>query len=234
MYFVGCFYIRVNSRAVASAAKRQKTKQSDLLSFRPGLNSFFLILKKIHEDLIQEMFVLSRCHRLLNAPSSSTTHTHSLRELWERLLWGMMLVFCRHGMLRCSWTEVRAGNDLRVSTDRCQRTLRLPLLAPRGPKPYLHTRKHSEGPSDANTLTYTNTRGFLSFTCPLVERDLNTVCFLVYNKVKYQVIMTYNCLGFILKLKRFLIECKIVLPVCWSVIAQKTQWSCLPYLRCYC
>ncbi len=140
-------------------------------------------------------------------------------------LWGMVLVFCRHGMLGCSWTEVRAGNDLRVSTDRCQRTLRLPLLAPRGPKPYLHTHKHSEGPSDANTLTYTNTRGSLSFTCPLVERDLNTVCFLVHNKVNCQVIMTFNCLGFILKLKRLLIECKIVLPVCWSVIAQKTQWS---------
>ncbi len=70
-----------------------------------------------------------------------------------------------------------------------------------------------------NTLTYTNTRGSLSFTCPLVERDLNTVCFLVHNKVNCQVIMTFNCLGFILKLKRVLIECKIVLPVCWSVIA---------------
>ncbi len=182
------------------------------------------------------MFVLSRCHRLLNAPSSSTTHTHT------------------------AWGNYGKGYSMRDGVGFLQ-TWHVRVLVNRGPGWEWFESKHrqvsaysqapSAGPPGTEAIfTYTQTlrravrckhahihkhTRFPELHLPSSgARSKQTVCFLVHNKVNCQVIMTFNCLGFILKLKRVLIECKIVLPVCWSVIAQKTQWSCLPYLRCFC
>ncbi len=188
MYFVGCFlYPSKNSRAVASAAKRRKkTKQSDLLSFRPGLIPV-PNLKKIHEDLIHILFQTESSgssqnrHRKVKGHDlkrdvcpqempqtvkrSVKRHTHTQPE-------GIMgKVTLRDGVGFLQTWHVRVlvnggpGWEWFESKHRQVSVYSSSLCWPPGDRShiYIHT----------NTLTYTNTRGFLSFTCPLVEHELN-------------------------------------------------------------